>query len=256
MFRDFDATNNMFVAHSGWYNDKLIHYYKFRIFAPDTYPDVIQTDGTSAQVPLQKIFFVTTTGDFDGVVGMPIIEYHTSDGVLYSDFMNVVFVMAPSGYTADTFQSVSDIEISGADMTDTDIVLNIPVVPTNSTLQDPMLGGTNAAPIQPIMVFYRGTTVQTFVFEVTSEDAAMYFANTRSGDATSVSRDTTLITGYEIPIVEFATTDFVSAIPLWHVNQFSNGVMEGMGGGPNPAGMRNVIVRKRIYVFCRRLCCC
>lgn len=35
---DFDAANNMFVAHSGWYNDQLIHYYKFRIFAPDTYP--------------------------------------------------------------------------------------------------------------------------------------------------------------------------------------------------------------------------
>jgi hypothetical protein len=35
---DFDSTNNMFIAHSGWYNDKLIHYYKFRIFAPPTYP--------------------------------------------------------------------------------------------------------------------------------------------------------------------------------------------------------------------------
>jgi hypothetical protein len=125
----------MFVAHASWYNDQLIHYYKFRIFAPATYPDVIQPFGTSAQVPLQKIFFVTTTGDFDGVVGMPIIEYHTSDGVLYSDFMNVVFVTAPSGYTAHTFKSVSDIEESGAEMTDTDIVLNIPVVPTGSTLQ-------------------------------------------------------------------------------------------------------------------------
>jgi hypothetical protein len=41
----------------------------------------------------------------------------------------------------------------------------------------------------------------------------------------------------------------VSAIPLWHVNQFSNGVMEGMGGGPNPAGMRNVIVRSNILVM-------
>jgi hypothetical protein len=244
----------MFVAHSGWYNDKLIHYYKFRIFAPATYPDVIQPDGSSAQVPLQKIFFVTTTGDFDGVVGMPIIEYHTADGVLYSDFMNVVFVTARSGYTADSFQSVSDIEVSGAEMMETDIVLNIPVVPTGSTLQDPMLGGTNAAPIQPTMVFYRGTTVQTFVFEVTSEEAAMYFANTRSSDVVSVSRDNTLTTGYEIPIVAFATADFVSAIPLWHVNQYSNGVVEGMGGGPNPAGMRNVIVRLRfiyiILLFC------
>jgi hypothetical protein len=150
---------------------------------------------------------------------------------------------------ADTFKSVNDIEESGAEMTDTDIVLNIPVVPTGSTLQDPLLGGTNAAPIQPTMVFYRGTTVQTFVFEVKSEDAAMYFANTRSGDATSVSQGTTPTTGYEIPIVAFSTADFVSAIPLWHVNQFSNGVMEGMGGGPNPAGMRNVIVRYNISLL-------
>jgi hypothetical protein len=35
---DFDAANNMFVAHSGWYNDKMIHYYKFRIFAPPLLP--------------------------------------------------------------------------------------------------------------------------------------------------------------------------------------------------------------------------
>jgi hypothetical protein len=72
----------MFVAHPGWYNDQMIHYYKFRIFAPPTYPDVILPGGSSAQVPLQKIYFVTTTGDFEGVVGMPIIEYHTADGVI------------------------------------------------------------------------------------------------------------------------------------------------------------------------------
>lgn len=35
---DYDRANKMFMAHSGWYNDKLIHYYKFRIFAPMMYP--------------------------------------------------------------------------------------------------------------------------------------------------------------------------------------------------------------------------
>jgi hypothetical protein len=145
---------------------------------------------------------------------------------------------------------VGDIEAANAEMIETDIVLNIPVVPTGSTLQDPIMGGTNMAPIEPTMVFYRGTTVQTFVFEVTSEDAALYFADTRSGDTTSVSPGDSLTTGYEIPIVPFATMDFVSAIPLWHVNQFSHGVVEGMGGGPNPDGMRNVIVR---WYIC---CCC
>lgn len=28
---DYDAGNNMFVAHPGWVNDKLIHYYTFRM---------------------------------------------------------------------------------------------------------------------------------------------------------------------------------------------------------------------------------
>lgn len=31
----------MFIAHAGWYNDVEIHYYKFRIYAEGTYPDVI-----------------------------------------------------------------------------------------------------------------------------------------------------------------------------------------------------------------------
>jgi len=29
--QDYDKVNSMFVAHSGWYNDKLVHYYKFMI---------------------------------------------------------------------------------------------------------------------------------------------------------------------------------------------------------------------------------
>ena len=38
---DYDALNKMFPAHSGWLNDFEIHYYKFRIFAPPSYPEVI-----------------------------------------------------------------------------------------------------------------------------------------------------------------------------------------------------------------------
>lgn len=250
--RDFDAVNNMFVAHSGWYNDKMIHYYKFRIFAPPTYPGVVTPNGTSAEVPLQRIYFVTTTGDFDGVIGMPIIEYHTVDGVVYSDFMYVVFVMAPDGYVSNTFQSVGDLDDAGVTKMETDIVLNIPVVPTGSTLQDPASRGTNKAPIAPVMVFYRGQQVQTFLFEVTDESAAMHFSYTRldnmgnSSVATISSAGRQAMTGYEIPIVPtFATKTFISSIPLWHINQFTHGVLEGMGGGPNPAGMRNVIVRPR-----------
>jgi hypothetical protein len=203
--------------------------------------DVVLPGGTSADVPLQKIFMVTTTGDFDGVVGTPIIEYHTSDGVTYSDFMVVTFVVAPEDYVADTYKSAGDIADSNATMTMSNIVLNIPVVPTGATLQHPVTGGTTMAPILPVPVYYRGVEVWTYIFEVTDASAAAYFANTRTETGSEISRQQT--TEYGIPVVPtFATPTFVSAIPLWHVNQFSNGVVEGVnGGGPNPAGMRNVI---------------
>ena len=202
--------------------------------------DVVVPGGSSADVPIQMIYMVTTDGGFDGVVGRPIIEYHTADGVDYSDFMAVVFVDAPDGYTADTFKSVGDITDSGASMTMTDIVLNIPVVPTGSTLQHPVEKGTAKAPITPTMVFYRGTDVTTYVFEVTDASAAAFFADTRSADGTTA--EGRAISDYAIPVVPFATPDLVTAIRLWHFNQFSYGVVEGVnGGGPNPAGMRNVI---------------
>lgn len=243
---DYDTDKNVFVAHSGWYQDRLVHYYKFRMFTPDTYPGVISPEVTSGAVPLQKIFFVSNTGDFEGVIGKPIIEYHTQDGLDYSDFMVVNFVTAPVGYVEDTFRSVGDIIDSGADVTETNIVLNIPVVPTGSSLQHPIEKGEVTAPISPVPVLYRGVEVWTYVFEVSDQSAADFFASTRSSDV-AVQR-AKLVTGFEIPVVTaFATPDFVSAIPIYHVNQFSRGVVEGSnGGGPNPAGMRNVIDLDRL----------
>lgn len=199
-------------------------------------------DGTSSDVPLQKIYMVTTTGDFDGVVGIPIIEYHHADGTNYSDFMSVTFVDAPTDYVADMYKSVGD--LADATMTDSGIVLNTPLVPTGATLQHPITMGTDKAPILPTPVYYRGVEVMTYVFEVTDESAAAFFASTRTDPGAEIARQSsTPATEYGIPVVPtFATTFSVSAIPIWHVNQFSNGVVAGEnGGGPNPAGMRNVI---------------
>jgi hypothetical protein len=61
--------------------------------------------------------------------------------------MIVAFVNAPVGYVADTYKSVADIMESGDTMTTTDIVLNSPIVPTGSFLQDPTTKGTDPAPI-------------------------------------------------------------------------------------------------------------
>jgi hypothetical protein len=230
---DFDSENNMFVAHSGWYNDREIHYYKFRMFTPSTYEGVIAPGSTFGDVPMQKIYIVTTTGDMSGAIGKPIIEYHTADGNNYSDFMEINLVTAPEGYTEDMYRSEGDITGDNATVVDTGIVCNIPVVPTNSILQHPALKGTDAAPISPVAVWYKGVDVQTFVFEVTDQLAADYFAPTRTTPTDS---------GFNITVINFANADVgVFAIPLWHLNQYSRGVTEGNGGGPSPTGMRNII---------------
>mmetsp|Transcript_36461 Transcript_36461/g.74407 ORF Transcript_36461/g.74407 Transcript_36461/m.74407 type:complete len:454 (-) Transcript_36461:313-1674(-) len=230
---DFDKANNMFVAHSGWYNDKLVHYYKFRMYTPKTYADVIKPESTFQDVPIQKLYIVTTDGGLGGAVGDPIIEYHTSDGTDYSDFMELVFVEAPDEYDASSpYKSKGD--VSGAKMNETGFILNIPVVPTDSTLQDPDKKGTSKAPIDPVPVWYRGQQVHTYVFEVTDQSLAEHFASTRTDDPT--------VQDYKIYVKPYANKNFVTAIPLWHVNQFSNGVTEGEnGGGPSPQGMRNII---------------
>ena len=123
-------------------------------------------------VPVQKVYIVTTDGGFTGAVGKPIIEYHTSDDVVYSDFMEIFFVSVPANYTEDTFRSVGDVMSSGAAVTPSGAVINLPVVPTGATLQHPHEGGTNEAPIQPTLVWYKGQEIWTYVFEVTTAEAS------------------------------------------------------------------------------------
>jgi len=92
---DYDQENNLFIAHPGWYNDAVVHYYKFRIFAPSTYPDVIAPGSAAADVPTQRVFLVTTTGGFDGVLGAPIIEvcfcFNFDDYILFDQFLFLIF---------------------------------------------------------------------------------------------------------------------------------------------------------------------
>lgn len=231
---DYDRRNKMFIAHSGWYNDKMVNYYKFRIFAPSTYPGIIKPGSSSKDVPIQKIYIPTTDGAFAGGIGNPVIDYHHADGTSYSDFMEVNFVTVPEDYEANTLKSNEDILASGYATEESGIILNIPIVPTGSTLQDPEMKGTAKAPIESVKVWYKCIEVWTYVFEVNDELAADFFAFTRPEDPLDFA--------YAIPVVDFANKNSVNAIPLWHVNQFSRGVAEGEnGGGPSPAGMKNII---------------
>ena len=219
-----------FPAHPGWYKNQEIHYYKFRMYTPTTYPGLISPGVSSTVVPIGKVWLTTTDGGFDGVVGNPICEFHTNDGNDYSDFVELSFVTGT--YVADTYKSVGDVTESDATMQDSGIIVNMPVVPINSTLQDPA-NKDLAAPIDPVMCWYKGVKIQTFVFEFTDQAAATFFANTRRGDISF---------NYAIPVEEnYATPSRVSSIPLWHINQFTRGVTPGEGGGPSPNGQRNII---------------
>lgn len=230
---DYDKVNKKFPAHSGWYNDQLIHYYKFRMYTPGTYPTKI-VPGQPPQVPIGKVFMITTDGTKDTVIAdqKPILEFHTIDGESYSDFVELVFVTAPAGYVANTYKALDDLVKNNVVKTPTGKYINMPVVPTGSKLAMPG-NEAMAAPIEPVIAFYKGVEVQTFVFEVSDESLKTKFASTR----TVAGAD------WEITVVpDLVSGGKVSAIPLWHLNQHWDGVTTGTNsGGPNPMGQRNVI---------------
>lgn len=233
---DYDAANKTFIAHPGWIRDKLIHYYKFRMYTPDTYPTRV-TPGATPDIPIGEVFLVTTTGDFSGVVldQKPILRWHTTDGEDYSDFVQVVWAEAPAGYVPNTFRSAGDLLENQVTLTASGIYVNLPVVPIESRLQDP--SGTGFSPIQPLMAWYRGVEVQTFAFETTSQTFADYFNPiTREGSAAQSG------SGYEITVSSFVRGDQVGIIPIWHLNQYWSGVVPGENhGGPWRGGQRNII---------------
>lgn len=233
---DYDKANKTFIAHPGWIRDKLIHYYKFRMYTPDTYPEKVKP-GVAPNIPIGEVYLLTTTGDFSGIVAdqRPIVRWHTADGENYSDFVQIIWATVASPYIADTYRSYGDLVENGTTQAPSGIFANLPVVPTGSRLQDPSASGF--APIQPLMVWYRGVEVQTFVFETTSQAFADHFNPlTRTGTASEVG------SGFEITVENFVSAGRVNIIPIWHLNQYWSGVQPGLNhGGPWRGGQRNII---------------
>lgn len=233
---DYDRENRMFIAHPGWIRDRLIHYYKFRMYTPMTYPERVRP-GEAPDIPIGQLFLLTTNGDFSGVVAgqKPILRWHTSDGESYSDFVEVVWVAVGPSYVANTYRSHADLLENGVALEPSGVYVNVPVVPSGSRLQDP--SGNGVAPILPLMTWYRGVEVQTFAFETTSTRFANHFNPlTRTGTAGQPG------SGFEITVAPFVAGARASFIPIWHLNQYSTGVQSGVNhGGPWSGGQRNVI---------------
>jgi hypothetical protein len=230
---DYDKERRVFPAIAGWYNDYLIHYYKFRIYAPPTYPNVISSSSTSMDVPVQKLYVTTTDGTMDGAVGDPILQYHHVDGVNYSDFMEVYLVSVASNYSANTYKSEGDVlENAMATPVPTGVILNLPIVPINATLQDPA-NSELAAPIDPIVAWYKGVPIWTYLFEVTNATAASYWADTRTADPSDPD--------FAVTVTPYASASGVQSIPLYFLNQYTAGVDGTNFGGPDSHGMRNIL---------------
>ncbi len=236
----YDQVNKTFVAHPGWIQDHLIHYYKFRMYTPGTYPTKV-VPGSPPNIPIGELYLLTTNNDFSGIVRdqKPIIRWHTADGENYSDFVQVIWASVGAGYQANTYRSYGDLVENGTARTPSGIFANVPVVPTGSRLQDP--SGSGFSPITPLIVWYRGVEVQTFVFETTTQAFADHFNPiTRVGTAAQAG------SGYEITVASFVSSGRVATIPIWHLNQYWSGVVPGVNnGGPWPGGQRNIVNQDR-----------
>lgn len=186
---------------------------------------------------INELFVPSTNGLFSGAVDgqAPILRYHPTDGDSYSDFARVVFVGVDGGYAANSYKSHADVQASNATLTASDLMVNAPVVPLNATLQHP-IDPELTAPVASAEAWYRGTTVRHFVFETNSEDVAEAFAATREDPEDERFR-------IEVVSDMFSPdTDGVADIPIWHFNQYSDGVVAGVtSGGPWSEGQRNVI---------------
>ncbi len=238
---DYDRTNNMFIAHPGWLNDKLIHYYKFRMYTPATYPTKVAMQDPPT-IPIAPLYLVTTSAnDFTKLVPeqKPIIRYHTADGEDYSDFVQINWIIVDPTYQANTYRSYEDItqNVPATNIIPSNIYANLPVVPIGSRLQDPIALGTTAAPIKPLIVWYKGVEVQTFLFETTSQQLADHYnSETREGSAAAPG------SGYEISVASFVQDAQVINVPIFHLNQYPMGVTTGQNhGGPWKGGGKNII---------------
>lgn len=110
--------------------------------------------------------------------------------------------------------------------------MNLPVVPLNSTLGHPA-DDSQVAPIDPILIWYKGIEVHSYLFEVTDDLVKTHFGYTRPIEEA----------GFEITVVDFVNEDDTAKdAPIWLLNGYSRGIVAGVNGGaPDPNGHKNVI---------------
>lgn len=151
-----DATNNLpeanapvnfdqspFITQGLGPNGGMVEYYNFDVQPPDPAPIYVpMINGESVDDQLNII---------DAIPGDPG----------YNDFWHVHVVNVPDGFVANTITSLADIQAEGYQITETDMLVNCPVVPDGSTAAKRLGGESNGLH----RGWYKGKIVYYFTFE-------------------------------------------------------------------------------------------
>lgn len=159
---------NLFSLVSGWYMGREVQYYDFGANTP------LDNGG----VLTAPIYALVTGMDNDGnpqfVSGQHnIIDVIPGDSG-YSDLWQVYLVTVSEDYEADSIRSVSELMAENFTITQTDILVNCPVVPANSVLETG--GGLTQG-------WYKGEAIYYFDFGPNPDIAAPIYALITGMDA-------------------------------------------------------------------------
>jgi len=148
----------------GWYQGRATYYYEFGANSPAT------EDGQ--QVIPAPIYVLVTGFDAEGNPQPVEGQYNIVDVIPgdegYSDLWQVNFVTVPDDYEANTITSAEQIFNGGYDITESEVLVNCPIVPKDSTLAE---GG---APL--VQGWYKGQEVHYFEFGQNTINTAPIYA--------------------------------------------------------------------------------
>nr|NIP33331.1 hypothetical protein [Thermoplasmata archaeon]NIS10399.1 hypothetical protein [Thermoplasmata archaeon]NIS18386.1 hypothetical protein [Thermoplasmata archaeon]NIT75369.1 hypothetical protein [Thermoplasmata archaeon]NIU47541.1 hypothetical protein [Thermoplasmata archaeon] len=153
-----------FRSQWGWYEGDRVHFYDLGRATNATAPAYRLVDGVGDPIEGQHLIFPDLR---NGV----LIGKEPSPG--YSDFHRVWDVQVPPGYVPDTYRSLADLQDAGLPMTETDLVINSPMVPANSTLV-----GIDSDLHPLAKAWWQRIEVHYFSFESSADTPGLFDAST------------------------------------------------------------------------------
>jgi hypothetical protein len=231
----FDKDNNRFLVGSAWHENELVSHYSFQVWNMSTgFSESNDTNSNDAensnnrQVILNQLFLFRLRGVLVNE-RLPVLRFHWMDGDRYSDLAEIFFVELDNASTVQVINGTNgttsvvipprEFKSFGDLQTNNRIIIrssgawvNLPVVPLNSTLEDPLNLGSDS-PVRPLSVFYRGQIIHTFALECSSPILTTMLNNmTRDSDVEEIYR-VQLIT-LPLPVVKLLPFIFISQYEL------------------------------------------